>query len=95
MDAANGYIKICGTRRSTIGDEAADVVLMCLNRGSIPPSINQTFINLIPKVKSPVRLSKYCPIALCNIFYKLISKILANRFKKILPCVISNSQSAF
>ena len=73
----------------------ADAVLTCLNTGSIPPSINQTFITLILKVKSLVRVSEYRLIALCNILYKLISKILANRLKKILPCVISKSQSAF
>ena len=78
-----------------IGDEVAEAVLTCLNTGSIPPSINRTFITLIPKVKSPVRVSDYRPIALCNILYKLISKVLANRLKIFLPCVIYESQSAF
>ena len=73
----------------------AEAVLFCLNTGSVPPSINRTFITLIPKVKSPVRVSEYRPIALCNILYKLISKVLANRLKKILHYVISESQSAF
>ena len=73
----------------------ADAVLTCLNTGSIPHSINQTFITLILKVKSLVRVSEYRLIALCNILYKLISKVLANRLEKILPCVISESQSAF
>ena len=80
---------------SVIGDEVANAVLTCLNTGSIPPSINRTFITLIPKVKSPVRVSEYRPIALCNILYKLISKVLTNRLKKILPSIISESQSAF
>ena len=79
----------------TIGDEVEEAVLTCLETGSIPPSINRTFITLIPKVKNPVRVSDYRPIALCNILYKLISKVLANRLKKILPYVISESQSAF
>ena len=79
----------------TIGEEVSDVVLECLNSGSISPSLNLTFITLIPKVKSPTKVSKYHPIALCNILYKLISKVLANRLKKILPNLISESQSAF
>ena len=78
-----------------IGDEAIEVVLTCLNTGSILPLINRTFITLIPKVKRPVRVSEYRQIALCNILYKLISKVLANRLKNILPCIISESQSAF
>ena len=52
---------------SAIGEEVAKAVLICLNTGSIPPSINRTFITLIPKVISPVRVSNYRPIALCNI----------------------------
>ena len=72
-----------------------EAVLNFLNSGMIPHAINRTFIALILKVKSPVRVSKFRPIALCNTLYKIISKVLENRLKKILLSVISESQSAF
>lgn len=37
----------------------------------------------------------YRSIACCNVLYKVVSKILANRPKEILPRIITQNQSAF
>jgi hypothetical protein len=57
--------------------------------------MNFTYIALIPKIKSPEKFSDFWPISLCNIIYKMVSKVLANRLKVWLPKIISPFQSAF
>ena len=78
-----------------LGERVKKEVLEVLNGGDMPQGWNDTIIVLIPKVKQPEKLKDLRPISLCNVLYKLVSKVLANRLKKILPDIISPSQSAF
>jgi len=50
-------------------------------RGTVSGSLNSTFIALIPKKDKPTMFSDFRPISLCNLLYKIISKIISNRIK--------------
>ncbi|XP_044497608.1 uncharacterized protein LOC123219676 [Mangifera indica] len=63
--------------------------------GHLLKEVNCTILALVPKVANASRCMEYRPIACCNIIYKCISKILANRLKAILPSFIDKAQGAF
>lgn len=78
-----------------VGPSVSHCVLQALNSGIMLERINETYICLIPKTKNPQQVTEYHPISLCNVVYKLMAKVLANRLKKVLPVVIGEVQSAF
>ena len=78
-----------------VGNDVMNAVLDFLNDGVMLPDLNHTNIVLIPKVKSPKKMSEYRPINLSNVVYKIISTVLVNRLKQVLLDIISPTQSAF
>ena len=74
---------------SDIGLDVSEAVLSCLNSGTILKSINHTFLTLIPKVKNPEIVAQFRPISLCNVIYKILSKVIVNRLKPFLNSIIS------
>jgi hypothetical protein len=63
--------------------------------GQMPLSLNSTFIALIPKKDNPDTLDDFRPISLCNCIYKIVSKIVARRVKRILSDKILSEQFGF
>ena len=54
--------------------------------------INSTQIYLIPKIPKPATFSDIKPISLCNLIYKVISKVIARRIKPMLSRCIQREQ---
>ena len=78
-----------------VGEDVTTMVIKVLNSSVVLESLNSTFIALIPKVEQPRKVSDFHPISLCNVIYKLISKVLVNRLKFFLAMAIPESQGAF
>jgi len=66
----------------------------CQTQG-ILKAFNATFLTLIPKKKGADEPNHFIPISLCNVIYKIITKIIANRLKLLLPKIISLEQAGF
>ena len=65
------------------------------NKRGVLKAFNVTFLTLIPKEEGVESSDKFRPIALCNVIYKIISKVIANRLKPLLPKLIRPEQSRF
>ncbi|GKB88880.1 hypothetical protein Tco_0961152, partial [Tanacetum coccineum] len=79
----------------TVANDFVAVVCEFFTNGKILKELNHTIITFIPKVSSPSRVNDYRPISCCNVLFKCISKIIANRIKESLKVLVSPNQSAF
>ena len=78
-----------------VGHEVCGAVRDFFANGQLLKEINHTFLSLIPKVPTPLRVTDYRPISCCNVIYKCISKIITNRIIDGIKEVVSENQSAF
>lgn len=52
-------------------------------------------ISLIPKVQSPTSMEEFIPISCYNVIYKIISMVLKNIIKLVIPSIVVEVQNAF
>ena len=78
-----------------VGQDVTKAVLSILHSGRYLHKMNYTHLVLIPKKSNPQNITENRPISLGNVVSRLISNVVANRVKPMLPCVTSDSQSAF
>lgn len=57
--------------------------------------VNHTFLTLVPKLHKAVELGDFRPIACCNVLYRTVSKILANRLQEMVSGLVTLNQTIF
>jgi len=89
---SSGFFK---TTWHTTGPMVYATVRNFLNSGQMPLFLSATKLILLPKVAYPRSTIDFRPISCCNVLYKVISKLLSERIKEVLPCLINQCQGAF
>ncbi|XP_056859988.1 uncharacterized protein LOC130508476 [Raphanus sativus] len=79
----------------TCQEEVMEMVQRFFQTGVMEEGVNNTNICLIPKSPTARKMSEYRPISLCNVAYKVISKLMTGRLKQVMPSLISETQAAF
>jgi hypothetical protein len=78
-----------------IREDVWEIIEDSRRSGKVLQALNATSLTLVPKEHSTTSPSQFRPIALCNVIYKLLTKIIATQLKPILPFLISLEQSGY
>ena len=79
----------------TMANKVVKAVTSFFIMGSMPREVNASLIVLIPKISNPTSINHFRPISLCNVEYKIISKLLVEKIRPLLDKMIYPTQLAF
>jgi hypothetical protein len=88
-------VKFFHSQWHIVKDDLCNAITQFFKGHKLSKAWKSTFISLIPKNSTPSTFKDFRPISLCNVAYKIISKILASRMDLILTKIISPEQGAF
>ena len=74
-----------------VGNQLVFAVQSFFLNGWLQKDFNKTFISLIPKKKGAHNFNHFRPIGLCNVSYKVISKIIVNRLRPLLDKMVDSA----
>lgn len=78
-----------------VGDKVHDIARSAFRYGRFEKEITETLIVLIPKEDNPTKITRFSAISLCNVIYKLITKVPVNHLRPFLADFIEPLQSSF
>lgn len=78
-----------------VGESLYNLVLEIFSNPAKVFDVNETLITLIPKIDHASNIRDFRPISLCNVSYKVITKLLAQRLRVIMCALVNPCQSSF
>lgn len=78
-----------------VGNTVHKFVLKAFETGVFDPKVNKAFLVLIPKNDNMESLKQFRPISLCNVLYKILTKVSVNRLKNVMDKLSNPLQASF
>lgn len=78
-----------------VGESVTRCGLEFFESGVLAKGVNDAMLVLIPKVLKPERIMQFRPISLCNVLFKIITKAMVLRLKKLMPNLFGPAQASF
>ena len=76
-----------------LGKDLVEILNFCFREGTLSDSQRRGVLRLLYKKDDPLLLKNWRPISLLNIDYKIATKALSNRLRKVLPLILSEDQT--
>lgn len=88
---------LCFTKNSGLNCINPYVISLenALMNGEFPVHLNRSLITLIPKIDNPENITQFRPITLCNVSYKIVTKIIVQRLRCVLDKIVGPFQASF
>ena len=83
------YSRFCGL----LGQDLVEILNFSFREGTLSDSQCRGVLRLLYKKDDPLLLKNWRPISLLNIDYKIATKALSNRLRKVLPLILSEDQT--
>ncbi|XP_052112461.1 uncharacterized protein LOC127744218 [Arachis duranensis] len=80
---------------SKIGNDVCNLTKSIFLQPKKVKEVNETLITLISKVEPVSHFKQLRPISLCNVSYKVVTKILANRLRSVMNKLVRPNQCSF
>ena len=78
-----------------VGKSIYDLILKIVEETKLVRNLNETLLVLIPKTENPELMKQFRPISLCNVVFKIITKVLTNKIKPYMDHLVSTNQCSF
>jgi len=75
-----------------LGHDLVETLNVSFCEGSLSDSQHRGILRLLYKKNDPLSLKNWRPISLLNLDYKIATKALSNRLRKVLPQILSEDQ---
>ncbi|CAL1390525.1 unnamed protein product [Linum trigynum] len=78
-----------------VGRNLSEMAIDFFSTGTLPETVFESPMELIPKVKNPERVNQLRPISLNNVSLKAITKAMTSRLKPLMRKLVSPKQGSF
>lgn len=89
------HVQFYQSQWEVVGSSLVSLVHRVFDEYGLEGFFNKRLLVLIPKVVAPKLITQFRPISLCTVSYKVVSKVIVNRFKPLLSVLIAENQTSF